>query len=86
MSFFSPHGARKFAAAEREVAKRQAAAHLLDTPPVRWAGRLPGVSPDATAFAFGAMLQREYGKEWARLIGIAAGAAMQAERDAMGEV
>ena len=42
-----------------------------------------GASPDATAFAFGAMLQREYGKEWPRLIGIAAGAAMRAERDAL---
>ena len=40
-------------------------------------------SPDATAFAFGAMLQREYGKEWPRLLGIAISAAMQAERDAI---
>ena len=43
-------------------------------------------SPDATAFAFGAMLQREYGSDWPRLIGVATGAAMRAERDAMGEV
>ena len=40
-------------------------------------------SPEATAFAFGAMMHREYGTEWPRLIGIAAGAAMRAERDAI---
>lgn len=36
-------------------------------------------SPEATAFAFGAMLQREYGSDWARLIGIASQAAMNAD-------
>jgi hypothetical protein len=36
-------------------------------------------SPEATAFAFGAMLQREYGNSWPRLIGIASQAAMNAD-------
>ena len=90
MSFFSPHGARKFVAAERGIAKRQAAAHLRETSPAparefTIAVRV-GASPDATAFAFGAMLHREYGKEWPRLLGIATGAAMRAERDTMGDV
>ena len=39
----------------------------------------PHASPEATAFAFGAMLQREYGNDWARLIGIASQAAMNAD-------
>lgn len=45
---------------------------------------LPHASPEATAFAFGAMLQREHGNDWPRLIGIATGAAMRAEREALG--
>ena len=49
-------------------------------------GGIMGASPEATAFAFGAMLQREYGSDWPRLIGVATGAAMRAERDAMGDV
>ena len=44
------------------------------------------LSPEAKAFAFGAMLHREYGSNWPRLIGVATGAAMRAERDAMGDV
>lgn len=38
-----------------------------------------GASPEATAFAFGAMLQREHGNDWPRLIGIASQAAMNAD-------
>lgn len=38
-------------------------------------------SPEATAFAFGAMLQREYGNAWPRLIGIATQSAMQADHE-----
>jgi len=38
-------------------------------------------SPEATAFAFGAMLQREYGNAWPRLIGIATQAAMRADHE-----
>ena len=36
-------------------------------------------SPEATAFFFGAMLQREFGNNWPRLIGIASQAAMNAD-------
>jgi hypothetical protein len=48
-------------------------------PFVEQPARSAGPSPDATAFAFGAMLQREYGSDWARLIGIASQAAMNAD-------
>jgi hypothetical protein len=39
----------------------------------------PHASPEATAFAFGAMLQREYGSDWPRLIQFAIHAAMNAD-------
>lgn len=36
-------------------------------------------SPEAQAHAWGAMLQREHPRDWPRLIGIAAGAAIAAD-------
>ena len=41
----------------------------------------PHASPEATAFAFGVMLQREYGNDWPRLVGIATQAAMMADHE-----
>ena len=41
----------------------------------------PHASPEATAFAFGVMLQRDYGNDWPRLVGIATQAAMQADHE-----
>jgi len=54
--------------------------------PYRFVGIAPTAtahtpSPEATAFAFGAMLQREYGNAWPRLIGIATQSAMQADHE-----
>jgi hypothetical protein len=62
-----------------EANARMAAINADHAASVKWAGRLPGASPEATAFAFGAMLQREYGNDWPRLIGIIGQAAMNAD-------
>ena len=43
-------------------------------------------TPDETAEHFGREMFRLHGKAWPQMIALASGAAMQAERDAMGEV
>jgi hypothetical protein len=72
-----------FGLAERKAAEANARAATLAS--VRAARNqivaTPHASPEATAFAFGAMLQREYGNDWPRLIGIATQAAMQADHE-----
>lgn len=47
---------------------------------------LPPKTPEEEAEAFGREMFRLRGKGWPRMIALASGAAMKAERDAMGDV
>jgi hypothetical protein len=60
---------------------REAAINALLGASHQIAASPPHASPEATAFAFGAMLQRQYGNDWPRLIGIATQAAMMADHE-----
>lgn len=65
----------------REIAEKMAARGFAS--PLGGAGPQ---TPDETAEHFGREMFRLHGKAWPQMIALATGAAMQAERDAMGEV
>ena len=65
----------------REIAEKMAARGFAS--PLGGAGPQ---TPDETAEYFGREMFRLHGKAWPQMIAMASGAAMQAERDAMGEV
>ena len=65
----------------REIAEKMAARGFAS--PLGGAGPQ---TPEETAVHFGREMFRLHGKAWPQMITLASGAAMQAERDAMGEV
>ena len=65
----------------REIAEKMAARGFAS--PLGGAGPQ---TPEETAEAFGREMFRLHGKAWPQMIALASGAAMKAERDAMGEV
>ena len=65
----------------REIAEKMAARGFAS--PLGGAGPQ---TPDETAEHFGRDMFARCGKAWPQMIALASGAAMQAERDAMGEV
>ena len=65
----------------REIAEKMAARGFAS--PLGGAGPQ---TPEETAEHFGREMFRLRGKAWPQMIALASGAAMQAERDAMGEV
>ena len=65
----------------REIAEKMAARGFAS--PLGGAGPQ---TPEETAEHFGREMFRLHGKAWPQMIALASGAAMQAERDAMGDV
>ena len=65
----------------REIAEKMAARGYAS--PLGGAGPQ---TPEEAAEQFGREMFRLHGKAWPQMIALASGAAMQAERDAMGEV
>ena len=65
----------------REIAEKMAARGFAS--PLGGAGPQ---TPDETAEHFGREMFRLHGRAWPQMIALASGAAMKAERDAMGDV